>query len=304
MIAATVVEKLFYPTVLATSLVAGWWAIEAGYDSSVILATSGLAFAVLCFAMERRFGETERWRLDPVEVRTDVLHALVSNTVPTAIVRAAAFAAVVAISGWVTDRLGFGLWPTEWPLVLQLVYALLAVELVSYAIHRGLHRSRLWPLHAVHHCSPRMYFLLSVRKHPLQAFLTYGGRLSFLWFLGIPEDALTLLLVVTGANSNVQHANVRMDTRALSWVFATPELHRLHHSKRESELDRNFGDVLIVYDVLFGTRLAPKAEDTIHDAIGIPTIEVPQTYSSHLALPFAWDRLHAEAAPAETRRAS
>lgn len=292
----TAVEHLYYPVVLISALVLGLTLVEAGVASGIVLAGTGLFYAVVCFLMEKRFTETERWRLDGVEVRTDILHALVSNTIPTAIVRAVFLAAIVGLSAWVTERVGFGLWPHHWPLVAQFVFALLSVELVSYGIHRMLHRSVLWPLHAVHHCSPRMYFLLSVRKHPLQAFITYGGRLSFLWLLGVPEDALTVLLVFTGANSYVQHSNVRMNTEPYSYIFATPELHRLHHSKRPSELDTNFGDVLIVWDALFGTRLPPKQDDVIHDVIGLPEIEVPQTYSSHLRLPFEWKRLHARAA--------
>lgn len=286
------VEKFYYPTILGSALVLGVVLIESGFDASLVLPGTGLLFAVTCFLMEKRFGETERWTLDPVEMRTDVLHALISNTIPTAIFRGVALAWIVGASAWITDRIGFSLWPHRLPLVGQMVFALLVVELVSYGIHRALHRSALWPLHAVHHCSPRMYFLLSVRKHPLQAFLTYGGRLSALWLLGIPEDAMTLLLVFTGANSYVQHSNVKMDTRAFSWIFATPDLHRLHHSKRTSEIDSNFGDVLILYDVLFGTRLPPKDGDVIHDVIGLPEIEVPQTYTSHLKLPFEWRRLH------------
>lgn len=287
------VAHLYYPCVLVGSVILGVGLLSAGLSATVVLSTTGLLFALLSFAMERRFGESDRWSLDPTEARTDVLHALISNTIPTAIFRGLFLSVVVAASGWVTARLGYDLWPHQWPLVAQAALALVMVELVSYGIHRGLHRSTLWPLHAVHHCSPRMYFLLSVRKHPLQAFLTYGGRLSFLWFLGVPEDALTLLLVFTGANSYVQHSNVRMNTAPYQYVFATPDLHRLHHSKRPSELDTNFGDVLIVWDLVFGTRKAPRQGDELHDAIGIPEIEVPQTYWSHLRLPFVWNRLHA-----------
>ncbi len=67
-----------------------------------------------------------------------------------------------------------------------------------------------------------MYFLLAVRKHPLQAFITYGGRLSVLWLLGVPTDAITLYLALAAANAHVQHANIRMRTGPLGFVFATP----------------------------------------------------------------------------------
>lgn len=182
-------------------------------------------------------------------------------------------------------RIGIDLWPHAWPRLAQVGLALVIAEAASYAIHRVLHESRLWPLHAVHHCSPRMYFLLAVRKHPLQAFLSYGGRLSVLWLLGIPADVLAILLALTAAHSFVQHANVRMHTGALGWIFATPELHRLHHSNRSGELDANYGDVLIVYDALLGTRHA--SDPALEPSVGLPGLEVAQTWWTHLRLPFA-----------------
>ncbi len=291
------VENSFYPVVLGGAFLLAWGMIAAGVSSAVVLVSCSVGVAVICFLVEKRFAESERWRLDPGEARTDLLHALLSNPIPTAILRAALATAVVALSGKATEWLGFALWPTGWPLPAQFVLALVSVELVSYAIHRMLHRSALWPLHAVHHCSPRMYFLLSVRKHPLQSFVTYGGRFAFIWFVGMPEDTLTLLLAFTGANSYVQHANIRMNTQPFRYVFATPELHRLHHSRRPSELDTNFGDVLIIWDLLFGTRVEPRPGDAIDGEIGLPGIEVPQTYASHLRLPFEWSALHADPGP-------
>ncbi len=290
---AKLVTYGYYPGVLAGSLLLGIAMVEAGFTSTTILVTSSLLFGVTTFLLERAYAESQLWRLEAIEARTDILHGLLSNTIPTALFRALGYTAIVAISHAIDQALGRPLWPAQWPLLTQFALALVVVEAVSYGIHRFLHRSRLWPLHAVHHCSPRMYFLLALRKHPLQAFITYGGRLSVLWLLGIPADTLTLLLVFTGANSYVQHANIELRTGPLGWVFATPELHRLHHSRRESELDTNFGDVLIIWDIVFGTRRQPNHGTELHSHVGLPDIEVPQTYSMHLKLPFVWSRLHA-----------
>jgi sterol desaturase/sphingolipid hydroxylase (fatty acid hydroxylase superfamily) len=246
-----------------------------------------VAFALLCFACERVFPETPRWRPDAGELRADLLHAALSNPLPTALYRALFLGGIVAVSDALSERIGTGLWPHAWPLLAQAALALLVAEAASYATHRFLHRSRLWPLHAVHHCSQRMYFLLGVRKHPLQAFVSYGARLSVLWLLGVPADALALLLAVTAAHSFVQHANVPMRTGALGTVFATPELHRLHHSSQPDELDANYGDVLIVFDLLFGTRRAPAPGAGRAPSVGLPGLEVAQTWGAHLRLPFA-----------------
>jgi sterol desaturase/sphingolipid hydroxylase (fatty acid hydroxylase superfamily) len=39
----------------------------------------------------------------------------------------------------------------------------------------------------------------------------------------------------------------------LEWVFVTPSHHRAHHGSNSEYVDRNYGNVLIVWDRLFGT---------------------------------------------------
>lgn len=293
-IARPILSYGLYPATIFGSVALSAGMLSAGFGVGAVLSTNALLFAALCFVLERVAPETGRWRLDPGEARTDVLHALVSNTIPTALFRALFQTAIVGASAVVASWLGSPLWPVAWPLLAQFALALGIAELASYGIHRFLH-ARLWPLHAVHHASPRMYFLLSVRKHPLQAFITYGGRLSVLWVLGVPAEPLTLYLALTAAHSHVQHANLPLRTGPLGWLFATPELHRVHHAREGALLNANYGDVLIVWDVLFGTRHAPDASLSEPAPVGLPDFEIPQTYGAHWRLPFEWSRLEREA---------
>ena len=57
--------------------------------------------------------------------------------------------------------------------------------------------------------------------------------------------------------------------------------------------------MLIVWDLLFGTRRAPEPARAADAPVGLPELEVAQDYASHLRLPFVWKRLHEEG-PAET----
>jgi hypothetical protein len=51
------------------------------------------------------------------------------------------------------------------------------------------------------------------------------------------------------------HANLSFPgEKWLSYVVITPSLHRGHHSTLRSEHDSNYGIVLSVWDILFGTR--------------------------------------------------
>jgi len=292
--AAGAVRYGWYPLVLCGTTAVAWAWRRAGGPPGLVVAVLGLLLIVPSLLLERLFPETPRWRLERGEVGADVLHMVLSNPIPTQAFKILFYGAIVAVSDAITSAVGLGLWPTAWPLAAQAVLALLIAELVNYGIHRGYHESRLWPLHAVHHCSPRMYFLLSVRKHPIQTLLTFGGRLSVLWLLGVTEPALALYTIFVGANSYAQHSNVGMTTGPLKYLFATPELHRIHHSRRIEEHNTNYGDSLSVFDRLFGSYTEPDAARArrLHGSIGLPEIEVPQTYWAHLKLPFEWRRLH------------
>jgi hypothetical protein len=43
-------------------------------------------------------------------------------------------------------------------------------------------------------------------------------------------------------------------------VLNTPSAHRVHHARNPEYLDANFGGVLIVFDRLFGTYVAERAD--------------------------------------------
>jgi sterol desaturase/sphingolipid hydroxylase (fatty acid hydroxylase superfamily) len=56
------------------------------------------------------------------------------------------------------------------------------------------------------------------------------------------------------------HANIDFPRRRLPWLatFVTsPNAHALHHTKRDDR--RNFGEILLVWDRLFGTYQCPVA---------------------------------------------
>ena len=64
------------------------------------------------------------------------------------------------------------------------------------------------------------------------------------------------------------------------------ELHRWHHSTLIEESNRNYGQNLIVWDVVFGTRFLPVGREPPAD-IGIPCMPgFPLTFWAHLASPF------------------
>jgi sterol desaturase/sphingolipid hydroxylase (fatty acid hydroxylase superfamily) len=141
--------------------------------------------------------------------------------------------------------------------VLRLSVAIVLLDIVDYALHRLSHRvDSLWRLHAVHHSDTELDVTTTLRHHPLEAAvgaLVLGGGGALLGFTpgeiaGYGMVALSVQLVA--------HANVALPQRLAALVapvLVTPDFHRLHHSRRLPDTDANYGQVLSLWDRVFGT---------------------------------------------------
>ncbi len=151
------------------------------------------------------------------------------------------------------------LWPRESPLFLQVVLMLLVAELLRYPLHVAAHNTKtLWRLHAVHHSPKRLYWLNVGRFHPAEKALQYTlDTLPFI-LCGVGAEVVALYFIFYAVNGFYQHSNVDVRYGPLNYVVSGPELHRWHHSKVIDESNRNYGNNLILWDLVFGTWFLPK----------------------------------------------
>ncbi len=130
----------------------------------------------------------------------------------------------------------------------------LAVEFFYYWFHRASHRVRwLWATHSVHHSATQFNLSAAIR-------LGWTGPLSgaFVFFLPLPLFGFHPLAVgaVLGAGLLYQfflHTAFDVHLGPLEHVLNTPRHHRVHHASNDGCLDKNYGNVLIVFDRVFGT---------------------------------------------------
>ncbi len=166
----------------------------------------------------------------------------------------------------------------EHPFLAALVTFLIA-DAFSYAWHRLHHENRvLWPIHALHHAAEELTPLTAVRHHP--AFVILGNAiyavllgilqaLALLFVLG-SVDVLTALginLFYAGFNlaaANLRHSHVWLRYPVwLEHLLISPAQHQVHHSIDPRHQDRNYGEVLAVWDWLCGTLYVPGREETV-----------------------------------------
>jgi sterol desaturase/sphingolipid hydroxylase (fatty acid hydroxylase superfamily) len=151
--------------------------------------------------------------------------------------------------------------PLRLPAPVLLVAGLVVGDLAEYLFHRACHRFRwLWLMHAVHHSDPHVDVTTGLRFHPVEALLQNALVLAGLVVLGIPPWVQVARAILANPYNLFQHANVvypQWIERRFRWLFATPALHRLHHSPDAGENNTNFGAILSLWDRCFGTLREP-----------------------------------------------
>jgi sterol desaturase/sphingolipid hydroxylase (fatty acid hydroxylase superfamily) len=127
----------------------------------------------------------------------------------------------------------------------------------GYLAHRMLHESTLlWRVHRVHHSDAFVDVTTSFRNHPLESLWRYLFVLVPVGLLGIPPEAVVLHRLLSTINAVFEHANIRIWSpldRALAWVWVTPDMHKLHHSREQRETDTNYGNLFPFFDRLLAT---------------------------------------------------
>jgi sterol desaturase/sphingolipid hydroxylase (fatty acid hydroxylase superfamily) len=166
---------------------------------------------------------------------------------------------VAGLSVWVAQYRLIDIPVTWWSFALCFVVD----DLAYYVFHRSAHRVRwFWASHVIHHSSQH-YNLSTALRQTWTGFFSLGFIFRMpLFLIGFPVE---LVFFCAGLNLVYQfwiHTEVvgRMP-RWFEAVMNTPSHHRVHHGTNPRYLDRNYAGVFIVWDRMFGTFEAERADD-------------------------------------------
>ncbi len=196
------------------------------------------------------------------------------------------FSAVIGLAEFITPmaEAGHGIWPRGWPLWGQVILAVLVAEFALYWGHRLAHETPiLWKFHAVHHSVTKLWFLNTGRFHFVDSLKSIVPGLLILVILGAPMEVVQWLSVITAFIGMLTHCNVEMRFGPLNYVFNTPGLHRWHHSKDLREGNRNYGENIMLWDLLFGSYFNEDRRPPVD--IGMKDF-MPEKFSHQLLWPF------------------
>ena len=273
-----------YPLVLALGIVVHM--VLQYMNVNLYLATYvpvGLG-AILITVLERWGPYRLTWWADTREVGQDAIFmVLIQGVLPPVL----AFAFSVTLRDvlhrheWTMNSV----WPHEWPVAAQMLLMMVVADGMRYWLHRWAHEwELLWRFHAVHHSPHKLYWLNVGRFHPVDKGLQFLlDSLPFV-LVGVGKEVLAMYVVCYAINGFFQHCNIDLRLGVLNYMISGPELHRWHHSKWKEESNHNYGNNLIVWDWLFGTRFLPQ--DRQVDELGLMNRSYPTTFVKQMSAPF------------------
>ena len=139
------------------------------------------------------------------------------------------------------------------PLWAMWALTFIMIDLVFYIYHRMSHRIRfLWAIHLSHHSSKEMNFAVSFR----QAWFGPVSKVPFfmsLPLLGFDPTIVAVAGVISTLWGIVGHTQIVGKLGFIEWIFNTPSHHRVHHGSNKQYIDKNYGNLLIIWDRMFGT---------------------------------------------------
>ncbi len=284
------IRYVYYPALL-TAAVCLFFLFKdqfpGGDKLAVLTALISVGAIVVIAVSERVMPYRKEWNIPRGDrvynfTMTNILLPILSKIVEILL----GFVFLSKTSGFVHDHI-HTLWPKEWPLLAQLVPALLICEFFFYWTHRFGHTvTGLWKFHSIHHVVERVYWDNAGVFHPVDLFLNWLFYFFPLFLLGVPQELIALFLLVNAVTGLLEHANVDFEVGPLNKIFNTAQLHRWHHSVTPEISAKNFGKVLSVWDVVFNTWYKPEGEHV--GAVGVEGEDIPKDIPGLMAHPFRY----------------
>lgn len=165
---------------------------------------------------------------------------------------------IVRLSDW-SKATNFGLvyWVNA-NIIGTIIISFLVLDFFGgWLVHITEHKVKfLWRFHVVHHADNNVDVTTGLRHHPIESLVR-----GIFFFMGIaisgaPMYAVMIFQTVLVLFTAFEHANINLPKKldaAISWLFISPNMHKVHHHWKQPFTDSNYGAVLSIWDRLLGT---------------------------------------------------
>lgn len=153
--------------------------------------------------------------------------------------------------GWMEKRVALFDLPDGWWIYL---IAFIGLDFAGYWQHRFSHRiNLLWNEHIIHHSSEEFNLSCALRQTISKIFAIYTILLLPCALLGVPPIVIAIVAPLHLFAQFWYHTRLIGKMGFLEYIIVTPSHHRVHHAINKEYLDKNFSQIFIIWDMLFGT---------------------------------------------------
>lgn len=176
--------------------------------------------------------------------------------------------------------------PTFVGIIALTLILTVASDFCVYWVHRGHHELKIiWPFHAVHHSAEVMSPLTVYRKHPIYDIfsglfravvigIVQGLILSFFFgkiSLAVIGGVTVTIMLFNVLGSNFRHSHIWISYGPFwSKFFISPAQHQIHHSLAHRHWHKNYGEILAIWDWMFGTLYVPQTQEELEFGLSTP----------------------------------
>lgn len=197
---------------------------------------------------------------EPQYKKTKIRHAAVnfSFTIIHLVIHTLLAFVLIVLSDWCRSN-GFGLvyWTNANVIAAILISFLVLDFFGGWLVHITQHKIPvLWRFHVVHHADNNVDVTTGLRHHPVESVLRGIYFIAAIFISGAPMYAVMIFQTALVLFVGFTHANINLPRRldaALSWIFVSPNMHKVHHHFQQPYTDTNYGAILAIWDRLFGT---------------------------------------------------
>ena len=158
---------------------------------------------------------------------------------------------IIVSYSWLVENISIYKIEQLWIVVLC---ALVVQDFTGYWLHRLNHRVNIfWNRHVIHHSSEEFNLSCALRQSISQTF-NYAAILMIpAALLGIPAYVFAILGPIHLFMQFWYHTRLINKMGILEYILVTPSHHRVHHAINPEYIDKNYSQIFIVWDKLFGT---------------------------------------------------
>lgn len=139
--------------------------------------------------------------------------------------------------------------------------AFVALDFAGYWVHRIAHEYNLfWNNHIIHHSSEEFNLACALRQSISSIVRIFAIFLLPAALLGVPASVIAVVAPLHLFAQFWYHTQHIGKMGFLEKIIVTPSHHRVHHAINPEYLDKNYSQIFIIWDKLFGTFQAELAD--------------------------------------------